>query len=188
MGKIKHYGYGLLLILLLSCQTKKDRIARVLAIREMGDLATTEYTLTKIVKANDNQTWYKIGDRKILMSVEATLKAGIDLKAIGEDDVEIDGKSIRLTLPEPKLISLNIPPDKINLAYQEVGVLRTEFDNAERDALLAQGEKQIRNAVPETGIFETTKAHTTQFLTALLQQLGYEDIQIKFGTAKPGQP
>lgn len=188
MGKIKHYGYGLLWILVVSCQTKKDRIARVLTIREMGDLATTAYTITKIVKANDNQTWYKIGDRKILMSVEATIKAGIDLKAVKAEDVQIDGTSIRLRLPEPRLISLSIPPDKIKVAYQEVGVLRMEYDNAERDALLAQGEQQIRKAVDETGIYKTTKAHTTQFLTVLLQELGYEKISIQFGTANNYQP
>lgn len=188
MGKIKHYGYGLLLVLLLSCQTTQDRIARVLVIREMGDLATTEYTITKIVKASDNKTWYKVGDRKILMSVEATIRAGIDLKAIQPDDVQIDGKTIQLTLPAPKLISLSIPPDKISVAYQDIGLLRMEYDNAERDALLTQGEQQIRKDIAATGIFETTKVHTTQFLTAFLQELGFEDIRIQFGTPKPIQP
>ncbi len=181
MGKITHYGYLLLLILGVSCQNRQERVQQVLAIREMGELATTEYSITKIVKANDNQTWYKIGDRKILISVEATLKAGIDLQVIQAEDVSIDGKKISIELPAPKLISMQIPPDKIKVAYEEVGLLRTGFDNAERDALLAQAEKQISAATAETGIFTTTEQNTKQVLTAFLQKLGYEQISISFG-------
>ncbi|ULQ54651.1 DUF4230 domain-containing protein [Flavihumibacter fluvii] len=185
MGKIKHYGYTLLLILGISCQNRQERIQQVLTIREMGELATTEYSITKIVKASDDQTWYKIGDRKILISVEATLKAGIDLQAVKAEDISIDGKKITLVLPPPKLISLTIPPDKIKVAYEEVGMLRTGFDNAERDALLAQAEKQIYNAAASTGIFTTTEINTRQYLTAFLEKLGYEQIMISFGQSTP---
>lgn len=188
MGKITHYGYLLLLILGVSCQNRQERVKQVLAIREMGELATTEYSITKIVKANDNQTWYKIGDRKILISVEATLKAGIDLQLIQAEDVSIDGNKISIILPGPKLISMQIPPDKIKVAYEEVGLLRTGFDNAERDALLAQAEKQISAAIAETGIFTTTEQNTRQVLTAFLQKLGYEQISISFGHKAQNNP
>ena len=181
MGKIKHYGYTLLLVLGVSCQNHQERMREVLAIREMGELATTEYTITKIVKANDNQTWYKIGDRKILIAVEATLKAGIDLQSLTAENVTVNGKQIDLVLPAPKLISMQIPPDKIHVAYEEVGLLRTGFDNAERDALLAQAEKQINAAVPETGILNTTEQNTRKVMTAFLEKLGYEQITIRFG-------
>ena len=181
MVKIMHYGYCLLLILGVSCQSQKEKLQRVLTIREMGELATAEYSVTKIVKANDNQTWYKVGDRKILIEVEANLKAGIDLQAVKQDDVSIDGKTISLVLPQPRLLSLQLPPDKIKVAYEEVGLLRSGFNNAERDALLAQAEKQIQTAVAETGIFKTTEQNTRQVLTAFLEKLGYEHISISFG-------
>lgn len=180
MGKITHYGHWLLLILFCSCQSRQQTLQQVLSIKEMGELATTEYSITKIVKANDNKTWYKIGDRKILISVEATLKAGIDLQSLDAGQVSIDGKKISLVLPPPKLISLQIPPDKVKVAYEEVGLLRTEFDNSERDALLAQAEGQIRAAAGDTGIFATTEINAKQVITALLQKLGFEEITISF--------
>jgi hypothetical protein len=187
MGKIKHYGYTLLLALAVSCQSRQERVQQVLAITEMGELATTEYNITKIVKANDNQTWYKVGDRKILISVEATIKAGIDLQSVRPQDVIIDGKKISLQLPEPRLISMTIPPDKIKVAYEEVGIFRMQFNNAERDALLAQGEKQITSAIPETGIYATTEKNVRQFLTTFLEKLGYDQITISFGK-QPANP
>jgi Protein of unknown function (DUF4230) len=181
MGKIKHYRGLAFVFLLVACQNRADRLQQVLAVKELGDLATTEYSITKIVKASDDQTWYKIGDRKILIAVEATLKAGIDLRAIEPEDISINGSTITLKLPEPKLISLQLPPDKIKVAYEEIGLLRTTFNNAERDALLTQAEQQITKAAADTGIFQTTQKNTRQFLTAFLQKLGFEKITINFG-------
>ena len=82
MSKFGQYLTGLLLLLLAGCSSSLPREEKVLAIKEMGALATTEYTITKIVKASDNQTWYKVGDRKILLSVEANIKAMIILTCI----------------------------------------------------------------------------------------------------------
>ena len=79
--------------LLFACK-KKSSINEVFALREMSELATVEYMVTKIIRASDDQTWYKIGDRKILMSCEASVKAGIDMSAIKEENISIDGKSI----------------------------------------------------------------------------------------------
>ena len=146
MGKFRHYVIVVLAALIFACQTRQDPADKVLAIREMGDLATTEYTVTKIIKATDDKTWYKLGDRKILISVEAVLKSGIDLTQVKKENIKVEGTSITLTLPPPKLISINIPPEKIRVEYEEVGIFRTGFDNAERDALLAQAENQIGRA------------------------------------------
>lgn len=180
MGKIRHYVLPVFLLLMLACSPKQDPLEKVLSIREMGELATTEYTVTRIVKASDDKTWYKVGERKILMSVEATVKAGIDLRSIDADNITINGKSISILLPPPKLISLKLPPEKIKVEYQEVGVLRQDFTNAERDALLAQAEAQINRDIEATGIFQTTEKNTRFVLTRFLQQLGYENIDISF--------
>ncbi|MBA2762039.1 MAG: DUF4230 domain-containing protein, partial [Segetibacter sp.] len=44
----------------------------------------------KIIKANDNKTWFKAGERKILMSCEAHIKAGIDMGSINRNNIRID--------------------------------------------------------------------------------------------------
>lgn len=188
MGKIRHYACLLLLGWCFSCSTRQDPADKVLSIREMGDLATTEYTVTKIVKANDDKTWYKVGDRKILISVEAVLKSGIDLTQVKKEDIVIDGANITLRLPPPKLISINIPPEKIRLEYEEVGLFRNGFNNAERDALLSQAENQIRGSINELGILKTTENNTRQFLTRFLQQAGFEQVTIRFDNPSPNQP
>jgi hypothetical protein len=151
----------------------------------MSDLATVEYTVTKIIKANDNKTWFKFGDRKILMSCEATIKAGVDLSGISKKSFDIDGKDIQLRLPPPKIISFSIPPDKIKIEYQEIGPLREPFKTGERDMLAAQAEAQIKNSIQTLGILEQAKANTSLLVDNLLKQMGYETVTITYTDSQP---
>jgi Protein of unknown function (DUF4230) len=179
----------LLLLFTLSsfaaCQTAETRKQDVLGLKEMGELATTSYTITKIVKANDNKTWYKIGDRKILISCKATIKAGIDLSKLTDDQIVVSGDQIKLYLQPPHLISLNMLPNDIKVEHEEIGVFRQGFSNADRDQLLAQAETQIKSSIADLGILKTSEDHTRLFLTKFLQNAGFRDVQIIFGN-RPG--
>lgn len=156
--------------------------AIVAALQQMQELATVEYTLTKVVKASDNQTWYKIGDRKILITCEAKVKAGIDFSAMDTRYISKNGKSISIQMPSPQIISINMPPEKIRVAFQEVGFFRSNFNVQEQNALLKQAEKQITQKSAELGILEEAKNNTRTWLTGYLTKLGYEEIDLQFGS------
>lgn len=176
-------GYIFLLLMCLygamGCsKSLAEQKQQVLAIREMSDLATVEYVVTKIIKANDDQTWYKAGDRKILMSCRAAIKAGIDLSAIDPQLIQSEGKSITLSIPPAKIISLDMPAENIVVEYQDIDLFRSPFKAGERDALAAQAEAQIRSGVAAMGILQAAEDNAKQFLTNFLQRLGYQDITI----------
>jgi len=171
----------ILSLLSVCCGKKEEPKANIFSLREMSELATVEYTVTKIIKANDDKTWFKPGERKILMSCEAQIKAGIDMSAINEHSFIINGKNIQVTLPSPKIVSFSIPPETIKTEYEETGVFRDKFTAADRNALAVQAEKQIRNNVESLGILQQAKANTGQFVTNFLKRLGYENISINYG-------
>jgi CRISPR/Cas system-associated protein Csx1 len=177
---MRRYMHYLLLFFLFSCGNKQKEINEVLAFKEMSELATVEYIVTKIVKAEDNQTWYKVGDRKILMSCEASIKAGIDFSVINEGDVTIDGKSISIVLPKALLISMNIRPEDVRVEYVETGFFRDDFSAADRDALLTQGERQIKNSAESLGVLTTAETNASLFISNYLKTLGYNRINIRF--------
>ena len=160
----------------------------VLGLQKMSNLATAEYVVTKIIKANDNKTWYKVGDRKILMSCKASLVAGVDMSKIDEKNIHIDGNSISLTLPHATLFYINIKPEDIKIAYEDVSMFRTKFSTQERDALAAQAENQIKQSADSLGIFITAEANATLFINNFLKKEGFENIIINFNTNKPYLP
>ena len=173
-----------LLLLLLGCKKEKDRTGEVLLmVKQTGQLVTAEYTLTKIIKANDNKTWYKIGNRKLLMSCEALVKAGFNLQNLTEKNIEVMDDSIALLLPPPQFFSLNIPPERIKMVYQEVDMLRDPFTAAERENLLAQAEVSIRQTVDSLGILQTAGTNGVLYFKSLLQAAGFTKVHVHYQTS-----
>lgn len=152
----------------------------ILALKEMNELVTVEYVVSKIIKANDNKTWYKLGDRKILMTCQATLKGGIDFSKLDESRIAINDKTITLVLPRATLFSINIRPEDIKVAYEEVGPLRAEFSSQERDQLATQAQVQIQNSADSLGVLKTAEANASIFVSSFLRNLGYEKVTVTF--------
>jgi len=170
----------------IKCSSKKEpsQMQQVLGLQKMSELATAEYVVTKIIKANDNQTWYKIGDRKILMSCKASLAAGIDLSKLTEKDIHISGDNISITLPHAKLLYINIQPEDIKTVYQNVSFFRNNFTAQEKDELAAQAEKQIKASADSLEILVAAETNATIFISNFLQKEGFKNININFSSAK----
>lgn len=152
------------------------------AITAMKQLSMVEYRVSKIIKANDEGEWYKIGERKILLSCTAYLKAGIDLATFGPDDVDVDwtGNRVTVTIPHATLLSLDMPASEIRVEYDHVTMLRQSFSAEERNALLRQGEKQIRDSVPSLGILEKADENARRFFESVFGKMGFETVDVTF--------
>lgn len=183
--KNKHVIPGLLMavLLLVGCTSKEEMLKqRVQSMAESAELGTVEYTVKKIVKCNDKQK-FTIGDRKILFQSTAFLKAGVDLASFTADKVQIDGKKVTVTLPHAKLLSLNMPAEETETVFEHYGFFRSRFDAEEQNQILQLGEKDIREDVPNMGILEDAEQNVKEVFTAMLSQMGFESITIKFEEA-----
>ena len=149
---------------------------------EMAELGTVEYTVNKIVSANDNGDWYKLGDRMILFSTTSYIKAGIPLDDFGEKNIQADAlrKSAIVTLPHARLLSFNMPPEEVKLTYKKISALRSDFNASERNKLLMQAEQQIRASIPSTGIYQEAKRNASEMVTTMLKNLGFEIVKVQF--------
>lgn len=172
-----------LIVLFTSCsQTLEEKMNhKFSALKETAELGTVEYTIKKIIKAND-ETFYSVGDRKILMSCRATMKAGIDLAKFNGDSVIINEemKSVALTLPKPEILAFNLPAEEIKLEYEKVGTFRFGFTAEERNNLLKQGEEVILADAANLGILQDAEVNARLFFESLLRQVGFESINIEF--------
>ena len=181
----KIYSFLLLAIgaIFCSCNSQQeemldDALAKATACAELG---TVEYTVTKLIIADDD-AFYKIGERKIIFSCRTTMKAGIDLKDFTRKDTKITdgGKTVTITLPQPKVLSFNMSAEDIKLEYSKVTGARTGYNTEERNDLLKQGEKSILDDAANLGIYDDAKKNATDFFKALLVHCGFENVNVCF--------
>lgn len=175
-----------LLTSLTSCQKESlaDKFQQRKQTITCAELGTIECKVRKVVKADDKADWYKFGDRKILFECSGTVKAGIDLsspESIKVDNIDESSKSITLTLPAAKILSLNLNPEDTKLVYEKVSATRFNFDNVERNGLLKQGEAAIlEDFAKEKEIMKQAEKNCSSFFTSMLGQIGFKNISIKF--------
>lgn len=185
--KIKKLTYPVLaltLFMLTGCSAKEKQIEqRVQRMAEAAELGTVEYKVKKIVKTNDNQ-WYSVGDRKILFQSTAYLKAGVKLDGFTADKVKINGKDVTVTLPHAELLSFNMPAEETETVFENYGFFRSSFSAEEQNHILELGEKDIREDVPNLGILQDAEQNVSDIFTAMLNQMGFQNISINFEEVK----
>jgi len=194
--------FGFLLIvfslLFFSCSGEKVPSPDVYEIKDIGQLSTSEYTVGKIIKLDDSQfDWWdwsewtewtewtdidktpKIGERKILINCRAKIKAGVDLSTIKNEDIQIHGNTIEITLPPAEITSFSMDPDQIQTEMESVTWLRDGFTQSDKNELLKQGEKAIKADIINTSILKDANDNAELFVKDFYKQLGYEKVIIK---------
>ena len=167
---------------------KEQALQTIDKIKAEKQLSLVEYEVRKVVKAKETGSFLILvkTEKSILCSCQAYLKAGIDLEGFDPmTDVAIDpdGTMITLTLPDPVLLSLNMPVDQIEVLYEK-SVNTKDFTLADINNLLRQGEQQIRESVSEIGIIDDARRNARLFFEPLFKHLGFTVVQVNFKEAK----
>lgn len=179
---------GSLLLLLSACQ-RDERGLVVGKIQQASDLATTEFTIDKIVHGTKTKkiAWFiKLSEARFLAYSQAKVKAGIDLSRIEESDVDIEGRRITLQLPPIKVVNFSYPPSSFqeDTIVSDPSAFLNSISISDQEMFFREAELDIRNNLEYMGIVETTQNHCETLLRQLLRSLGYEEIYISFESDK----
>ena len=118
-----------------------------------------------------------IGERKVMIPLDVTLKAYIDFTGIDEKNVLRSGDRIVVTLPDPRVVvtSSRINHDEVK---QFVSLTRSDYTSAELADFTRQGEDEILASVPQLGILEMARENAAHVLVPMLTRLGYDEQNI----------
>lgn len=173
-------------MLAAACTKQPEENAWQKSMRQAAELGTVQYTVQKVVSNND-ESWKIFGDRKILFSFKAVIKAGIDMEKFDARTVRIyenkkaGTKKICLELPRPEILSFSIRPDDVHQLYSEVSWLRTDYSNQERDEIVAKGEWELKKDKElEEMMMRDARLNAEAFVSILLHHNGFTDVEITF--------
>ncbi|NMC81007.1 MAG: DUF4230 domain-containing protein, partial [Chloroflexi bacterium] len=160
-----------------------DPVTIVHEVRALARLETIQYSIEKVITAevSQGQLGFLFGDR-LLFVAHGTVVAGVDLSKLALEDVKLEGKTVRIRLPEPEVFVTALDNDRSYVYDRETGILRHSDVNLETAARQA-AEQEILKSAMEDGILDTARTNAENYLTRLLLSLGYEQAIFEGGAS-----
>jgi hypothetical protein len=154
-----------------------DPVTIVNQVRNLSRLETIQYSVEKVITAETAQGAFALlfGD-KLLLVAHGTVIAGIDLGKLKPGDITFSQGVVTVHLPPPEIFAASLDNQKSYVYDRTTGALTHGDTNLETTARRA-AEEQIRQAALDDGILYQAQANAETFLTKLIQQLGYRDVQ-----------
>jgi hypothetical protein len=148
-------------------------------IQRLQRLETVNYTMDKIVEGERQSQIlpaFLTGDRLLLIA-HGEVIAGVDLGRLQRDDVQVQGKQIRVRVPEPQVLFTRLDSARTKVYSRSTGLLVAADPNLETE-VRQLAEQQLTQAALADGVLEKAKQNARSNVTALLQGLGFEQIDV----------
>ncbi len=181
---MKFLSIVLIVLICNACQNEQRGLV-VGKIQQASDLATTEFTIDKIVHGTKTKrlAWFiKLNEARFLAYSKVVIKTGIDLQKLKKEDIIIEGNSISVNLPSVEVINFSYPPeefridDQITDTRKFLNILNLE----DQEKLFQMAEIDVRNNLKYMGLVKATQQRTITLLGGLLRNLGYREVYINF--------
>ncbi len=149
-------------------------------IQRLQRLETVVYTMDKVVTgAKENPIFpdFLAGD-KLLMLVHGEVVAGIDFSNLKPGDVHVDGRNIRLHLPQPEVFRTRLDSARTRVYSRQTGLLVPTDPNLET-RVRQEAERQLEAAAVADGILKAAQENAASTLGSLLRGLGFEKVDFE---------
>jgi Protein of unknown function (DUF4230) len=149
----------------------------IASIQRLARLESVVYTMDKVVEGDRTSQYLPdilTGD-KLLMIVHGQAVAGVDLSQVQASSVQIDGRSVLLTMPPAQLLSVSLDNSKTRVYSRVTGLLVPADPNLESE-VREKAEADLRQSALDSGILTTAEGNARATLTTMLRSLGFQQI------------
>lgn len=124
------------------------------------------------------------GERTVLSAV-GDVEATVDFNGLTEGAIEINGDSVRITLPEPELADARLDNEQTEVISRSRGVLDRvggvfSGDPVDDQDLYVAAEDKLEQAAADSELTDRAKDNTRKMLQGLVNDLGYDDVTVVF--------
>jgi len=145
-------------------------------VRSLARLETIQYTIEKVITAESGQGPLGIlfGD-KLIFVAHGQVIAGVDLKKMDTNDLELKDGVLYVRLPEPEIFVVDLDNEKSYVYDRDTGFLTKGEITLESDARRA-AEDEIEKAAYEDGALDLARQNAEVYLERLFRDLGYPEV------------
>jgi hypothetical protein len=156
----------------------RDSVVR--EIQALNRLEAATYSIDKVIEAGSQGNVFQdllYGDR-ILLVAHGKVVAGVDMAGVKKEDVQVDGQTLRITLPSTSIFSATLDNEKTTVFDRRTGLLNKGDRNLESQARAA-AEGSIRQAACTDGILTEAANNTRNHLSNLFKLFNFTTVEIQ---------
>lgn len=142
-------------------------------IQNLAELVTVKYVIEKVVLVEDVK-WY--GQNRVLLVAHGTVKAGVDLKKLRPEDIQVVGEKLIINLPPAQVLDTYLDDSQTKVIEHSTGLLRA-FDKDLQQTARQNAIDDIRRAARLGGILTEAEQRAKTELTIFLAQLGFKRVE-----------
>ncbi len=144
---------------------------------ELGHLTSVKFNASTIVTEERQQLF---GTDKIMLLVVGDVLMGIDLGAIKTEDVQIDGRTIRMRLPSATVTGVELRLDQSKIYDSNRAWIWSDYGGLEKNAIENAQRQLFDYSATNDSMLEMTEQLARLQLAEFLQKLGYKTVEISF--------
>jgi hypothetical protein len=146
-------------------------------LRNASELTTAVFAMQTVVPASRDRTFggYVIGRTTLLYIAYGEVRAGVDLGSLRPEDVQVNGSSISVRLPPPRILDSKVDVTRSKIYDYDRGFLGLGPDAAPQLQEFAQQETlaQIVETACTQGVLQTANDRAKLTVSQLLMTAGY---------------
>ncbi len=164
-----------------------DPVTVVRQVQALSRLETSSFTIEKVITAQSGEGTFGFLFRdRLLLVAQGQVIAGVDLSRLHDEDVQVAGGAVFITLPAAEIFIATLDNDATYVYDRDTGLLANQQIDLETLAR-QEAERQILLAALEGGILEIAQTNAEHTVQSLLQALGFEEVVFVTGTPAPEQ-
>ena len=148
-------------------------------IQDLDQLATVRWKETVIITRESGGTELEqlVAGEEVTVVATGDVEAGVDLTDLAQDDVQVNGETVTIRLPEPEILSVNLDEEETRVYDRDFGLLNVRPDDAlveeARDAAVDKIEEAARNE----DILDQAGRNAENSIRAFVTSLGFEEVR-----------
>jgi hypothetical protein len=149
-------------------------------IQRLQRMETVVFNMDKIVtgeKDNPILPDFIAGDR-LLMIVHGQVVAGIDFSRLKNGDVKIEGKAVRIHLPNPQILLTRLDNARTKVYSRNTGILVRVDPNLETQ-VRQEAEGELLQEAALGGIITNARDNARATVTTLLMGMGFKKVEVE---------
>jgi Protein of unknown function (DUF4230) len=150
-------------------------------VQDLNRLATVRWRESVVVTRESGGTELErfLAGEKVLLVATGDVEAGVDLASLGRDDVQVNGETVTIRLPEPEILSVSLDEQKTGVYDRDFGPLNLRPDDDLVEQARAAAVDRIEQAARDEDILDQAEQNAEDSIRAFVRTLGFEEVRFE---------